>query len=182
MNTRRLIKSNAGFSLIEVVVASTFLLVILLGVLPVFGRSTVSNMQSSQATQATAFARTVMEEYFQAAFDDPNPALNRRMTLDTGTELLTTEYLDPVTEEWTVYTTPDPPAAANEQWIRTVTVRQFHISAIDDGVLDVAEALDATADPANVHLKQVLITVERSTALSTFGRPKTITINLMKSS
>ncbi len=173
--------ANRGFSLLEVLVASTFLLVMILGVLPIFSRATISNMQSRDVTAANALARATMEEYVQIPFDDA------RLTVGAGTELATTSYLDNSTKTWQAYTTPDPPANASYSWLRTVTVRQFHISAIDDGelVTDVAaanlDALDASADSSNVHLKQVLIEVEKRSNIASMGRPRKVTINLVKS-
>ena len=61
MNEMRNMKSlrvSDGFSLIEVMVASFFLLVVMLGVLPVFTRSLVTNQMAYDNTRAAAFARS----------------------------------------------------------------------------------------------------------------------------
>lgn len=179
MRNARASSRDAGFSLLEVLVASMFLLILLLGVLPVFHRSTVTNQMAYDNTRAAAFARTEMENYLQAPFDDPGTAPDPVMTLPAGdTELVVEEYYDPVTEAWI----PGPPSPGiRYQWSRKTTVRQFHISAIDNGVLDDSEALTGSAHPENVHLKQVLIEVQRGGEQSLLGPPREITVNLIRS-
>lgn len=171
------LRASDGFSLVEVLVASFFLLIVLLGVLPVFTRSTVTNQMAYDNTRAAAFARSEMENYFQAPFNDPTatPVMN---VPTTGSELKVDEYLDPVTHAWL----PGPaPAGTSYEWSKKVTVRQFHISAIDNEVLDDAEALQGSAHPGNVHLKQVLIEIQRGNKSSLLGPPRTITLNTVRS-
>lgn len=170
-------RTSDGFSLVEVLVASFFLLIILLGVLPVFTRSTVTNQMAYDNTRAAAFARSEMENYFQAPFTDPTgtPVMN---VPSTGSELKTDEYFDTATQTWM---TGPPPSGTSYEWSKVVTVRQFHISAIDDSVLDASEALQGNADPGNVHLKQVLIEIQRGSQSSLLGPPRTITLNTIRS-
>lgn len=169
--------SSGGFSLVEVLVASFFLLVVLLGVLPIFTRSIVTNQMSYDNTRAAAFARSEMENYIQAPFDDPTgtPVMD---VPASGTELVTEQYYDTATHTWITGT---PPVGTSYEWTRKVTVRQYHISAIDDGELDVGEALGGDAHPANVHLKQVLIEIERGGTSSLLGPARTITLNTFRS-
>lgn len=171
------LKSAEGFSLVEVLVASFFLLVVLLGLLPVFTRSMVTNQMAYDNTRAAAFARSEMENYIQAPFDDPTttPVMD---VPDTGTELKTEQYYDKATKTWV---TGAPPSGTSYEWTRTVTIRQYHISAIDNGVLDVSEALGGDAHEGNVHLKQVLIEIERGGESSLLGPRRTITLNTFRS-
>ena len=74
-----------------------------------------------------------------------------------------------------------PPAGASYEWTKKVTIRQFHISAIDNQVLDDGEALQGTANVGNVHLKQVLIAIQRGGQSSLLGPPRTITLNIIRS-
>ncbi|MFQ5527257.1 MAG: hypothetical protein ACE5GX_13460 [Thermoanaerobaculia bacterium] len=177
MRDVRAFSREAGFSLIEVLVASFFLLVILMGVLPMFHRSTVSNQMAYDNTRAATFARSEMENYFQAPFYDVG--VNPRMTIPAGqTSLVIDEYFDPVSKTWL----PGPaPAGTSYDWSRTITVRQFHISAIDNGVLDDSEVLAGSANAANVHMKQILIEVQRGSQQSLFGPPRKITLNVVRS-
>ncbi|MCP4202632.1 MAG: hypothetical protein GY769_11940 [bacterium] len=173
------LRRSEGFSLIEVLVASFFLLIVLLGVVPIFTRSTVTNQMAYDNTRAAAFARSEMENYFQAPFSDPTGAPVPVMDVPSGSgELVNDQYFDPATHTW-----EDAPAPAGTSylWSKTVTVRQFHISAIDDEVLDETEALQGTAHVGNVHLKQVLIEVQRGGQSSLLGPARTITLNTIRS-
>ncbi len=174
MRNMRSTRSN-GFSLIEVMVASFFMLVLIIGIVPVFIRSTVTNQMAYDNTRAVSFARSEMENYNQAPFDDPSGVMN---VPTTGSELVTEEYYDTVDQTWYVGA---PPAGASYEWTRKVTVRQFHISAIDNGILDDAEALAGTANSGNVHLKQVLIEVQRGGSSSLLGPAREITLNTIRS-
>ena len=179
MRNRRTPNRTAGFSLLEVLVASMFMLIIMLGVLPLFHRSTVTNQMAYDNTRAAAFARTEMENYLQAPFDDPGTAPGPAMTIPPGdSSLVIEEYYDPHTETWIAGA---PPPGTQYEWSRKATVRQFHISAIDNGVLDDAEVLPGSAHADNVHLKQVLIEVQRGSQQSIMGPPRTITLNVIRS-
>lgn len=169
--------SSGGFSLVEVLVASFFLLVVLLGVLPVFTRSMVTNQMAYDNTRAAAFARSEIENYMQAPFNDPGGT--PVMDLPVGqSELETDEYFDPVTHTWV---TGPPPPGTSYLWSRNIKVRQFHISAIDNGELEDTEALAGGAHADNVHLKQVLIEIQRGNESSILGPPRTITLNTFRS-
>ena len=168
---------DAGFSLIEVLVASVFLLVLILGVLPIFTRSTVINQMAYDNTRAASFARTDMENYFQSPFYDPGVV--QKMTVPAGqTSLVVDEYFDSATKTGLPGSAP---AGTRYDWSKKITVRQFFISAIDKKFLDEADALDGNADPGNVHLKQVLIEIQRGSQSSLLGPPRTITLNTIRS-
>ncbi len=175
-NVRSKQPSN-GFSLVEVLVASFFMLIVMLGVLPVFTRSLVTNQMAYDNTRAAAFARSEMENYIRSPFDDPSakPVMD---VPSSGSELQTEEYFDTVTKTWIAGA---PPSGTRYEWTKKVTIRQFHISAIDDQVLDDAEALQGTAHSGNVHLKQVLIEIQRGNESSLLGPPRTITLNTIRS-
>ncbi len=178
-HSRSALRNGNGFSLIEVLVASFFLLVIMMGVLPLFHRATVTNQMSYDNTRAAAFARTEMEGYLQVPFDDPFSAPSPVMSIPGGdTSLVTEEYYDPDTETWIAGA---PPSGAQYEWSRKVTVRQFNIRAIDNGVLDDVEVLPGNANSLNVHLKQVLVEVQRGSQQSLFGPPRQLTLNLIRS-
>lgn len=175
MRKARSMRSSGGFSLVEVLVASFFLLVVLLGVLPVFTRSMVSNQMAYDNTRAAAFARSEMESYMTAPFD------SALMSVPTGQSTLEIEQYydttDPLDEKWV---TGVPPSTASYEWTRKITIRQFHISAIDNAVLDDGEAQAGDAHSSNVHLKQVLIEVQRGKS-SLLGPPRQIVLNTIRS-
>lgn len=170
-------RPSGGFSLIEVMCASFLLLIIMVGILPVFTRSLVTNQMSYDNTRAAAFARSEMENYIQAPFIDPTgtPVMD---VPATGSELETQQYYDSDTHTWVAGL---PPSGTSYQWIKTVTVRQFHISAIDNELLEETEALQGSAHPDNVHLKQVLIEVQRGNDSSLLGPARNLTLNTIRS-
>lgn len=177
MRKSTLPRSSGGFSLVEVLVASFFLMVVLLGLLPVFTRSMVTNQMAYDNTRAAAFARSEMENYMQAPFDDPTATAVMDVPA-AESELVTEQYFDSATQAWV---DGAPPSGTRYEWTRKVTVRQYHISAIDNGVLDSNEALGGDAHAGNVHLKQVLIEIQRGGESSLLGPARTITLNTFRS-
>ncbi len=71
----------AGFSIIEALIASAILLIIALGLLPLFSRSISDNVSGNDATQATNGSRTQIEEMLLVPFS------NDRMTIPAGADL-----------------------------------------------------------------------------------------------
>ena len=166
-------KDRGGFSLVELLVALTFLAIIAVGLVPFLMRSTVNNMTSNETSNLTNMARSTLERYFQADFNDPI------VTLTTGTESVVSEYFSNKDSEWK----PMPVASGDTpQWLRDVTVRQFAITAIDDGVLQPAEALDASAAASQIALKQIEVYVEGQAGMRAgFGPMRNVTLTLVKS-
>ena len=68
----------AGFSIIEALIAAAILLIIALGLLPLFSRSISDNVSGNDATQATNGSRTQVEEMLKVPFS------NDRMTVPAG--------------------------------------------------------------------------------------------------
>lgn len=165
--------TGSGFSLVELLIAMTFLAIIATGIVPFMVRSSTNNMTSYETSTVTNLARNAVERYFQAGFNDP------LVTLVSGTELEVREYFSAKALEWK----PRPVASDDTaKYTRDITVRQFGISAIDDGVLEASEALDATAPAAQVALKQVEVLVEsRGQMRAGVGPPRSVTLTLVKS-
>ena len=163
---------NSGFSLVELLIAMTFMAIIATGIVPFMVRSSANNMTSYETSNVSNLARNTLERYFQADFNDPI------VTVSTGTEFIVNEYFSKSNERWM----PVPIVAGDAKYIRDITVRQFGIGAIDDGVLDPGEALDATAPADQVAIKQVEVYVESESAMRAgFGPNRNITLTLVKS-
>jgi type II secretory pathway pseudopilin PulG len=128
-------RGDAGFSIIEALIAAAILLIIALGLLPLFSRSISDNVSGNDATQATNGSRTEVEELLNVPFN------NTRIVVPNGA----------VVEQTKDYWTNGDPAQigdANEGWWsdatghgtvlwnRTTEVRQYSISDLDDGTLD----------------------------------------------
>ena len=144
-------RDDAGFSLVEVLIAAALLLIVSVGILPMFTRSITNNLQGKQATEATNLARSELERMIQLPSDDP------ALTLLTGSSLVRNEKWSKDSLQW--YDVSSFPTGEIDTFERTVTVRQFSMSALADGVLDATEHLDASADIQLVHLKEIEVQV-----------------------
>ena len=172
-------RPSAGFSLIEVFIAAAIFLTIALGILPFFSLSMRNNRSGAESTELANLARSRLEEFFQMPFDAPD------LTLDAGMSDKTFEdYYSQATEQWVDCGPPPcPPVADPGPWQRTTIVRQYSISALDDGVLDPAtEALPDTAPAGAVHIKEIVVQIQGVRLNSLFGPPKRLTLRTIKSS
>lgn len=162
---------DAGFTLLEVLVSMAILLIIVVGLIPLFTQAIVANTSGAESTQVSNFARSRVEEYFQFPFNAPE------LTLVGGTELVVDEYYSFADEVWRAQPAPaDDPAS----WTRRTIVRQYDVNALSDGVLDTAEALDAAADPSQVHLKEIEVQLEGIRQGGPLSAGKQITLRALK--
>ena len=61
----RRVRRAAGYSLVEVLLGLTILMVALVGLMPLFTKSIQQNLEGKQSTEATGFGRTQLEELLQ---------------------------------------------------------------------------------------------------------------------
>lgn len=149
-------------SLVEVLVASVLIVVVTVGVLPLFTSSMASNRAGGDSTVATALARSSLEELNQLSFGDA-------LLLVPGgaTELVSEAHR--VGEEWV------PTATPAASWRRVIRVRQY-------SVVDLTLPLDGAADPSNVHLKEIEVSVFGTRQLgNALGPSRRITLRQFKS-
>lgn len=144
-----------GFSLVELLVASMLMLVVVLGIVPLFMRSMMNNAGGNDYTRLSNFSKSQMEELFQLDFN------NARLVIPAGqTEVSTDDYWSDTEKKWKPGTAP---AGVNPQWTRTTVVRQFNITAVDQAIdsfdFEEGSALDGDASADTVHLKEILVTV-----------------------
>ena len=156
--------SGRGFTVVEVLIAAALLLAIALGLLPLYIRGIISNVEGFDHTQVANAARTRGEEFYQLPFN------SEPLTLLAGTERIYDEYFSEQTRAWLPGTVPVGEAAL---FTRTTTIRQFNVN-------DLATPLDNVATPATVHLKEIVVTVQ-STRSGLLGMGKRITIRTYKS-
>lgn len=152
------------------------LLIVVVGLIPLFTQSMVNNVAGRQMTQATNFTADGFEEIFQLGFEDD------RLTLAAGSNALRIAELfasgqqigSPVEVlrqdlsetdgnadldyEAVIEAFDDDDVAAAE-YLRVITVRQFPLSAARDEQLTVDEQLDGDFPPNAVNLKLIEITV-----------------------
>ena len=171
--TPRSLRPAAGFSLVEVLIAAMLLLMIALGVLPLFTSSMVNNTSGSESTQVANMARSRLEQLYQLPFSSPE------MTITAGSENILEQYYSIHDEIWKDGPAPgdgSDPAA----WTRTATVRQYAVNALDDEVLDPAEALPSGTEVSRIHLKEVEILVQGLRTGTVLGPTKQITLRGLK--
>ena len=164
-------RDRAGFSLIEALLASAIFLMVVVGILPLFIRATVSNVAGRESTDVSNQARSRAEELFQLPFN------SLALTIQAGSQNQVIDYLADDSPVWQ----PAPSTTARNLYARTTTIRQYSVTALDDGTLDVTEALPAGSPPNDIHLKEIEVQLQNARSADVFGPQKTITIRLLKS-
>ncbi len=167
---------ETGFSLIEALIAAAIMMVIALGLLPLFSRAINDNVSGNDASQATNNSRTQVEEILQLPF------ANQRLVVPAGSKLLETK------DYWTRGDAQQE-GGSNEGWWanasghgqvlwnRTTHVRQYSISDLADGKLDTP--LDGSTQPTFVQLKQIEVVVDNPKK-NIFGNGQGITLTVLK--
>lgn len=148
---------ESGFSVVEALIAAALLLVIAIGIIPFFSTAMANNARGNDSTQASNFTKTVLEDLLQIPFN------NQSVAIPTGS----TEI---VRDQW--WENPDPDNVGEEGWrdgvstgpadiwTRQVVITQHSVNDVENGLFDTP--LDGSADPINVHLKQIVVTVRSS--------------------
>lgn len=171
-----------GMSLIEALIAMALLLLVAIGILPLFTRAMVNNAAGSEATQTANNARAQLEDLAQLSFN------NVALRLDGGDELLTVEE----------YYMGQPMVQGDERWApansdteqvlyeRTTRVRQFSLNGLqDDDADNVIDSIDGIGDGDHdgefdnplpdgtdtqfVHLKEVAVEIVTPRATNSGG-------------
>lgn len=175
-------RGEAGFSIIEAIIAAAILLIIALGLLPVFSRSINDNVTGNDATQATNGSRTELEELLQMPFNNTRIVVASGQTQTQTKDFYTRAKADPstgayeigdATEGWTADATSRGPVL----WNRTTTVQQYGITDLNDGKLDTP--LDGSTQANFVHLKQIQVLIENPKK-DLFGNGQGITLTVIK--
>jgi hypothetical protein len=141
---------ESGFSLVEALIAALLLLIIVVGLMPLFSRAMLNNTQGNDATRFVGSVVDDFERLLSLPFD------SRTMSVPPGeTEVVTTDFYLLNANRWV----DTVPSGDRGQYERRTTVRQFNISdLLDNGVLDSPMPGDAT--PSFVHLKVVDVRIE----------------------
>jgi Tfp pilus assembly protein PilV len=152
-------RPDAGFSLIEALIAAVILLIIALGLIPLFARSIRDNAVGADATQATNHGKAELEECLQLPFNNQKLAIPGAATVAAAVEswaLGDPAQLGDANEGWV---TGAPTNKGVLVWTRTTSVRQYNISDLEDnGAL--TTPLPGNAQPIFVHLKEVEVEMD----------------------
>lgn len=154
-----LLRGQEGLSLVEVLIAAAILLIVAVGILPLFTRSMLNNVSGYDSTQATSHGKSELETLFSNSVDsiemtNPAPTQLVRAIAGGGDEMVLNDqfwyqgtrradqYLDAVLgdERWVT----DPATEITDSnpglilWERTTLHRQFAYADINkQGVVDV---------------------------------------------
>jgi Tfp pilus assembly protein PilV len=140
---------EAGFSLVEALIAAALLLILVVGLMPLFSRAMLNNVQGADASRVVNSTVDGFERLLALPWD------SRDMTLVGGaTQLQAQDFYLLHGNRWVTTV----PVGDDDQWARTATVRQFNISdLLDNSVLDAP--LPGNATPSFVHLKVIDLNV-----------------------
>ena len=184
---------RTGFSLIEVLIAMGIVLIALVGLLPLFMRSVLQNIEGRESTIAGNHGRSEMETHSQLTFN--NWQLNIAAGTERTTQLFYTngEVDKRGDESWVTVV----PAGEISPWTRTTTIRQLAINGIVDsdldGIIDEIQGLEdddfdgefdnplaAGTIPGGIHLKQIEVQVAGEKDWAHGGGAGEITVETVK--
>ncbi len=187
----RRVPRQAGFSLLEVLVGFFILLLVVMGLLPLFTRAVVANISGKEATVVTNIGTTQLENLVQLSFNNFGTSIpignNVNQTIDYwGRD----DDADPGTEDWA-------PSQEFATWRRTTEVRQFGVgSGVDTNLDGVPDALPGLEDdnydgyfdselaggttPNAIHLKEVRVLIESQRTPFGAGEPTELTLRTLK--
>ncbi len=159
-------RGEAGFSVIEALIAAGILLIIAIGLIPMFTQSILNNAAGSDSSQSSTFAKDELENLQEMNFNTPDLLL-----VGATTELSSVDYWTQGTasigdEAWT----STMPTTVRPRWTRTTRVAQYSIGAFDDGALVPAERKTGSTQPIEVHFKIVEVQLD-SGKQATSGLP-----------
>lgn len=183
-----------GFSLIEVLIAMGLLTLVAVGLLSLFSRSVLQNVEGKESTVSTNHSRSELETHKQLTFNNWELEIavgnNERITTSEFTQSNPDQIGD---EGWV------PTAAAGElvPWTRSTRVRQLGINGVADtdldGVIDQIRGLEdddfdgefdnllgGGSTPAAVHLKEVQVDIQGAKEWSQGGEVGQSTIRMIK--
>ena len=149
---------EAGFSLVESLIAALILLVIALGLIPLFARSLRDNMSGNDSTQASNHSKARLEEYLQIPFNNQAVEVAGASTQALSTESWAQGDVAQVGDTNEGWFAGAPTGRGKLLWSRQTTVRQYGITDLDDSVL--GNPLPGGTEPGFVHFKEVEVRLE----------------------
>jgi len=170
--------AEAGFSLVETLIAALLFLVVVVGMLPLFLSSITNNNAGNDYLHATNFARSDLEQLHKLPFTDPSLTIAGGSTTTTTTDYFAQNPLLTGVGQWLTTATAAAPQLV--LWQRSATVRQYSVSAFADGTLSINQALDGGADPIFVHLKEVRVQLTGQRQTASLGPARQLTFRVLK--
>jgi Tfp pilus assembly protein PilV len=150
---------EAGFSLVEGLIAALILLFVIVGVLPLVSQSMINNLQGNTASFQTSSSVDGTEQLLSVPFNAPELAI-----AVGSTTLVAQDVFTLYSNRWIDKALFDADSQGDlQQFLRTATLEQFGASDLDtDDSFDTP--LDGGTDPGSVHFKRVRMQIrdERS--------------------
>jgi prepilin-type N-terminal cleavage/methylation domain-containing protein len=165
-------RRQRGMSLIEVLVGVAIMMIIAMGLIPLFSRSIRQNREGANFTDLTNVARTTLEEYVRYDFNAP------QLTLAPGkVDLTVQQYYDTTSAQWVAIPATIPYTA---RFQRTIVVEQFTAGDLtDNGSLD--DPLDGGVTKDAVQVKRIRVLVRPLWKFeAAFGRPTPVQVETLK--
>lgn len=186
----------AGFSLVEALIATVVLGFIAIGILPMFTQAMANNKQGSDSTVVTTFGKTNIESLDAVDFANapavqvPTGALSC-ITVDWYMQQ-SAKQVGGTNGQWVVtyptggapcgpgpvpvQTAPSGPGLA--LWKRTTTVSQYSVNDLPNSFVN---PLAGGTSPDQVHLKKLVVVVQRAIPGAGVMAGKAITLQLLRS-
>jgi len=169
-------RGDAGFSIIEALIAAAILLVIALGLLPLFTRSISDNVSGNDASQATNGSRTEVEELLQMPFNNTRLEIPAGAMEQTSKDFWTAGDAGKIGDDKEGWTS-NAASRGTVLWNRTTEVRQYSISDLDDGTLDHPQP--GGTEPTFIQIKELTVMIENPKK-DIFGNGQGITLKIVK--
>jgi Tfp pilus assembly protein PilV len=168
----------AGFSLIEALIAAAILLIIALGLVPLFSRAITDNTTGNDATQATNGGRTRLEDLMQLPFNNTRLAI---LAGQTESQLIDSYALGDVKQTGDAdegWWAGSPTGKGTLVWKRTTKVRQYSVSdlAVDHML---TQPLDGGTQAIFVQLKEIEVQIDNPKK-GILGNGQGITLHMVK--
>jgi len=145
---------EAGFTVVEGLVAALILAIVLIGILPMITRSMQNNLQGNDATNEANAVTDATESLYSLPFNSP------RLTLLSDTDPPTVDYYLLDGNKWASALGGD-----QAQYTRTITLQYFAGSDLaDDNKLDTP--LSFAEDKTRIQIKQLTLDIDKPRTLT----------------
>ena len=168
---------EGGFSLVEASIAAAILLIIALGLIPLFTRSMLDNSSGNDSTQASNHGKTQLEQLLQLPFNNQRIGVTGGQPFSQATESWTQGNVDEMGDALEGWAPGVPADRGQVLWQRTTRVRQYSISDLDDGVLNDPQPGGTQAN--FVHFKEIEVVLD-SQRSSLIGGGRDLTLRVIK--
>ena len=162
-------RGEAGFSLIEGLVAAVIVLVVALSLIPLVASSMRNTAAGRDYSVASQFGRSQVDELNDVPFYDDD------VVVPAGQTVVEREaYWDPDSHRWT-----GSPSTSPSAWGRTTTLRQYNVNdLVTSGRL--VDPLDGGAPAPQVHLREVIVEVETTRGGGPLGSGREVRMTLLR--